>query len=163
MVDHPSKAFKSDIFRRGKPKQQGRQLLQKELPVQAARRGAWRRLQGMGGPWPPYPADGDDNVSDGVWPAGPEDREGCLEGQLMSFHDQPQSNTCRYCDVKLSGSPLCRGQHCFTHKTLKRTEQRKNQSGHGYIVMVRVNAAQCWSQMVSIFFWSLWRCGWGPK
>ena len=40
MVDHPSKAFKSDIFRRGKPKQQGRQLLQKELPVQAARRGA---------------------------------------------------------------------------------------------------------------------------
>ena len=40
MVYHPSKAFKSDIFRRGKQKQQGRQLLQKELPVQAARRGA---------------------------------------------------------------------------------------------------------------------------
>ena len=40
MVYHPSKAFKSDIFRRGKAKQQGRQLLQKELPVQAARRGA---------------------------------------------------------------------------------------------------------------------------
>ena len=94
MVYHPSKAFKSDIFRRGKPKQQGRQLLQKELPVQAARRGAWRRLQGMGGPWPPYPADGDDNVSDGVWPAGLEDWPECVEVAMMSFHDQPQSNTC---------------------------------------------------------------------
>ena len=125
MVDHPSKAFKSDIFRRGKPKQQGRQLLQKELPVQAARRGAWRRLQGMGGPWPPYPADGDDNVSDGVWPAGPEDREGCLEGQLMSFHDLPQSNTCRSIAVSItpgSRPTLLRRENAEAHWTEKKSE-----------------------------------------
>ena len=97
MVYHglpPFKSIQERHFPEGKPKQQGRQLLQKELPVQAARRGAWRRLQGMGGPWPPYPADGDDNVSDGVWPAGLEDWPECVEVAMMSFHDQPQSNTC---------------------------------------------------------------------
>ena len=42
--------FKSNSFRRGKPKQRGRQLLPKELPVQAARDDPGGRLQGMGGP-----------------------------------------------------------------------------------------------------------------
>ena len=41
--------LKSNTFRRGKPKQQGRQLLSKELPVQAARDDPGGRVQGMGG------------------------------------------------------------------------------------------------------------------
>ena len=41
--------LKSNTFRRGKPKQQGRQLLSKELPVQAAGDDPGGRVQGMGG------------------------------------------------------------------------------------------------------------------
>ena len=41
--------LKSNTFGRGKPKQQGRQLLSKELPVQAARADPGGRVQGMGG------------------------------------------------------------------------------------------------------------------
>ena len=46
----PKAPSRATVSRRGKPKQRGRQLLPKELPVQAARDdpGGW--LQGMGGP-----------------------------------------------------------------------------------------------------------------
>ena len=74
--------LKSNTFRRGKPKQQGRQLLSKELPVQAARAGPGGRVQGMGGSWPPYPADGGDAFPESVWPAGLKDWPERVEGQV---------------------------------------------------------------------------------
>ena len=74
--------LKSNTFRRGKPKQQGRQLLSKELPVQAARDDPGGRVQGMGGSWPPYPADGGDAFPESVWPAGLKDWPERVEGQV---------------------------------------------------------------------------------
>ena len=139
-------SFKSNSFSRGKPKQQGRQLLSKELPVQAASDDPGGRVQGMGGSWPPYPADAGDAFPESVWPAGLKDWPERVEGQVrrlmigpIIFYGYGRHSWIPAVSITPGSRPtLLRPQNAEAQRTVRRKIMKspENQNGQSWLVKV---------------------------